>query len=164
MYDPIPSIETDPSGDVTAWPARKNSMLTNRRTVRIEWGDCDPAGIVFFPRYFVFFDTSTTALFERALGMSKFEFLRAYDIVGYPMVDTRARFLEASRFGDETVIETTVAAIKRSSFNIVHRLLRRDELAVEGFETRVWAGRDPDNPDKLKSKPIPAEVIARLRG
>jgi 4-hydroxybenzoyl-CoA thioesterase len=80
------------------------------------------------------------------------------------MVDTRARFLEASRFGDETVIETTVAEIKRSSFIIVHRLLRREELAVEGFETRVWAGRDPNNPEKLKSKPIPAEVIARLRG
>jgi 4-hydroxybenzoyl-CoA thioesterase len=63
-----------------------------------------------------------------------------------------------------TVIETTVAAIKRSSFNIVHRLLRHEELAVEGFETRVWVGRDPNNPDKLKSKPIPVEVIARLRG
>ena len=63
-----------------------------------------------------------------------------------------------------TVIETTVAEIKRSSFNIVHRLLRHEELAVEGFETRVWAGRDPNNPEKLKSKPIPAEVIARLRG
>lgn len=31
-------------------------MLTNRRTVRIEWGDCDPAGIVYFPRYFAIFD------------------------------------------------------------------------------------------------------------
>ena len=27
-------------------------MLINRRTIRIEWGDCDPAGIVFYPRYF----------------------------------------------------------------------------------------------------------------
>ncbi len=164
MYDALPSFETDPSGDLARWPARKKGMLTNRRMVRIEWGDCDPAGIVFYPRYFAMFDTSTTALFERALGMTKFEFLRAYDIVGYPMVDTRARFLEASRFGDETVIETTVAEIKRSSFKIVHRLLRREELAVEGFETRVWAGRDPNNPEKLKSKPIPIEVIARLRG
>ena len=29
-------------------------MLTNIRTVRIEWGDCDPAGIIFYPRYFEF--------------------------------------------------------------------------------------------------------------
>ena len=31
-------------------------MLTVTRTVRIEWGDCDPAGIVYFPRYFEYFD------------------------------------------------------------------------------------------------------------
>ncbi len=138
-------------------------MLVNSREVEIEWGDCDAAGIVFYPRYFAMFDTSTTALFERALGMTKFEFLRAYDIVGYPMVDTRARFLEASRFGDETVIETTVAEIKRSSFKIIHRLLRHEELAIEGFETRVWAGRDPNDPERIKSKPIPPDVVAKLR-
>ncbi len=165
MCDSPPSIETDPSAaDLARRPARRKGLLSNRRSVRIEWGDCDPAGIVFFPRYFAFFDTSTTALFERALGMTKFEFLKAYDIIGYPMVDTRARFLEASRFGDEVVIETIVAEIKRSSFNIVHRLLRNEELAVEGFETRVWAGRDPGDPGKLKSRPIPPDVIARLRG
>lgn len=139
-------------------------MLTNKRTLRIEWGDCDPAGIVFYPRYFVFFDTSTTALFELALGMSKFEFLKVYDIMGYPMVDTRARFLAPSRFGDDVVIETTISEIKRSSFNIAHRFIRRGELTVEGFETRVWTGRDPNNPERIKSKPIPPDVVARLRG
>jgi 4-hydroxybenzoyl-CoA thioesterase len=139
-------------------------MLTIKRTLRIEWGDCDPAGIVFYPRYFAYFDTSTTALFETALGMSKFQFLKVYDIVGYPMVDTRARFLAPSRFGDEAVIETTISEIKRSSFNIAHHFIRRGELAVEGFETRVWAGRDPNDPDRIKSKPIPPDVVAKLRG
>ena len=43
-------------------------MLTNSRIVRIEWQHCDPAGIVFYPRYFAMFDTSTTYLFEKALG------------------------------------------------------------------------------------------------
>jgi 4-hydroxybenzoyl-CoA thioesterase len=163
MYDAAPT-DTDPTGDSSRFPARRRALLVNRRTIRIEWGDCDPAGIVFFPRYFQYFDTSTTALFERALGMTKYEFLRAYDIIGYPMVDTRARFLEASKFGDEAVIETSVAEIKRSSFNIVHRLMRHGELAVEGLETRVWVGRDPNDSSKMKSKPIPADVIARLRG
>ena len=53
-------------------------MLTNTRAVRIVWGDCDPAGIVFYPRYFEMFDASTTALFERALGMTKYQFTNAY--------------------------------------------------------------------------------------
>ena len=40
-------------------------MLVNTRTVRIEWGDCDPAGIVYYPRYLAFFDACTSALIER---------------------------------------------------------------------------------------------------
>ena len=42
-------------------------MLTNSRTVRIEWGDCDPAGIVFYPRYFAMIQTGDhpTLVFSR---------------------------------------------------------------------------------------------------
>ena len=42
--------------------ATADGMLTNIRNVRIEWCDCDPAGIIFYPRYFEMFDTSTTCL------------------------------------------------------------------------------------------------------
>jgi 4-hydroxybenzoyl-CoA thioesterase len=45
-----------------------------------------------------------------------------------------------------------------------HRLLKGDSVAVEGFEVRVWTGRDPEDPDKFKSRPIPEEVVAKLRG
>ena len=138
-------------------------MLTNRRDVRIVWGDCDPAGIVYYPRYFEMFDTSTTALFERALGMTKYQFLKHYDSLGYPMVDTRARFLLPTRYGDDVVIETTISAIKRSSFDVQHRLTKDGELAVEGFETRVWVGRDPADPDRIKAKVLPAEIVGKLQ-
>jgi 4-hydroxybenzoyl-CoA thioesterase len=137
-------------------------MFTHSRSLQIEWGDCDPAGIVFYPRYFAMFDASTTALFTAALGMTKFEFLKAYDSAGYPMVDTRARFLSPTRFGDNVLIETRVTELKRSSFSIHHRLSKDDVLSVEGFETRVWVARDPTDPEKIKAKPIPPEVVERL--
>ena len=139
-------------------------MFMNSRALRIEWGDCDPAGIVFYPRYFAMFDTSTTALFERALGTTKVQFLKTYDFFGYPMVDTRARFVSPTRFGDDVVIETKVTELKRSSFSVQHLLTKGDTLAVEAFETRVWVGRDPSDPGKMKSQPIPQDVIARLNG
>ena len=41
-------------------------MLINRRTIRIEWGDCDPAGIVFYPQYFKWFDAAAAALVAAA--------------------------------------------------------------------------------------------------
>jgi 4-hydroxybenzoyl-CoA thioesterase len=139
-------------------------MLTNMRDVRILWGDCDPAGIVYYPRYFEMFDASTTELFERALGMTKYQFLKQYDSLGYPMVDTRARFLLPTRYGDDVVIETTITEIKRSSFLVTHRLMKDGKLAVEGFETRVWVGRDPADPDKIKAKPLADEIVLKLKG
>ena len=137
-------------------------MLINSREVRIVWGDCDPAGIVFYPRYFEMFDASTTKLFERALGMTKYQFTKHFDAVGYPMVDTRARFLIPNRFGDDVIFETTIAKFGRSSFDVHHRILKDGELSVEGFETRVWAVRDPADPSRIKSQPIPRDIIERF--
>jgi 4-hydroxybenzoyl-CoA thioesterase len=137
-------------------------MLTSTRKTRIEWCDCDPAGIIFYPRYFEIFDTSTTVLFERALGMNKIDYLKAYDFAGHPLVQSRARFRVPTRFGDEVAIETTLVGIGRSSFKIEHRLLKADTLAVEGFETRVWVIRQSGG-KRLKSQPIPPEVVARLK-
>jgi 4-hydroxybenzoyl-CoA thioesterase len=139
-------------------------MLTNTRTLRIEWGDCDPAGIVFYPRYFAMFDTSTAYLMERAAGMSKFDYLKHYKFVGHPIVETRAIFRVPTRFGDEVSIETAVVGCGRSSIKIEHRLSKAGVLAVEGFETRVFVAHDPADPEKLKSQPIPLDLAARLTG
>jgi len=137
-------------------------MFSSTRTTRVEWSDCDPAGIIFFPRYFVFFDVSTTVLLERAIGMKKIEYLKAYAFLGHPLVETRAKFRLPTRFGDEVVIETSVVACGRSSFKIEHRLTLGGALAAEGSETRVWAVRDPGDPNLIKSQPIPPKVVARL--
>lgn len=138
-------------------------MLTNTRKISVEWGDCDPAGIVWYPRYFEWFDASTAALFAAA-GVSNNVMHKSYRIVGIPMVDTRARFFIPSKFEDELTIESTVTEFRRSSFDVHHRMLKNGQLAVEGFETRVWTVRDPDDPERLRSQPIPAEVIARFKG
>jgi 4-hydroxybenzoyl-CoA thioesterase len=134
--------------------------LVHRRAVTIEWGDCDPAGIVFYPRFFAMFDASTAALFQAALGMPKIAWVKKYGIVGIPMVDTSAKFFVPSAYGDEVVIESRVVALRRSAFDVEHRLLKADgALGVEGFETRVWTGRDAES-GRIRSVAIPEEVIA----
>jgi 4-hydroxybenzoyl-CoA thioesterase len=139
-------------------------MLTVSRNIRIEWGDCDPAGIVYYPRYFEMFDAATSALFERATGMTKLAALRAYDFAGHPLVATRGRFLKPLRFGDDVVCETTATEVKRSSVQILHKITKDGEVSVEGYETRVWVGWDPANPKMLKARPFPPDVAARLSG
>lgn len=136
-------------------------LLTNTRAVKIEWGDCDPAGIVFYPRYFEMFDASTTALFERALGMTKYQFRKVYQFGGYPMVDTRARFIKPTRFGDLVEIATSIA-FGNASFKVEHRLTKDGVLAVEAWETRVWVTQDADDPLRIKSQAIPREVVAKF--
>lgn len=137
-------------------------MLVFRRQVEIEWGDCDAAGIVFYPRYFAMFDASSAYLFEAALGMKQVAWAKKHGVVGIPMVDTGAKFIIPSRYGDVLTIETQATAIRRSSFDIAHRAFKGEALAVEARETRVWVARDPEDPDRIKGVPIPPEVVAAL--
>ena len=139
------------------------TFRTNVVQRRIQWGECDPAGIVFYPRYFEMFDAATTAMFSAATGLTKYQLFETYRFAGYPMVDTRARFLIPCRFGDDVMIETSMTEVKRSSFNITHLLKMGGALAVEAFETRVWVVRDPADASRIKSQPIPEEVIAAIR-
>lgn len=139
-------------------------MLVNSREVEIEWGDCDAAGIVFYPRYFAMFDASTAYLLARAIGMKKIAWTKHFGIVGIPMVDTGAKFIIPSRYGDVIRIETQATEIRRSSFDIQHRVYKGEALAIEARETRVWAGKDPDNAERIKGYPIPDEVVAALKG
>src|SRR5579871_6807612 len=133
-------------------------MLVNTRAVRIEWGDCDPAGIVFYPRYVAIFDACTNALVERAAGMSKYQLIQGNDFAGCPLVETRSRFMLPMRFGDEGVVAASVTRLGRSSFDVHHRLRKDGDLAVECFETRVWTAPDPDNAGRIKSRAIPATI------
>jgi 4-hydroxybenzoyl-CoA thioesterase len=137
-------------------------MLSNTRTTRIEWADCDPAGIIFYARYFGIFDTSTTVMLEHALGMKKIEYLKAYNFSGHPLIETRAKFRAPTRFGDEVSVESKVVACDGTSFSIEHRLSHAGTLAAEGFETRAWVGSDPTDPKRMQPQAIPPEVVARL--
>ena len=138
-------------------------MLKNSRSLRIEWGDCDPAGIVFYPRYFAMFDHSTSMLITAASGLTKYQLIQKYDFAGYPMVDTRAQFFIPTRFGDDVVIESTFSKLGTSSFDVAHRLTKDGELAAECSETRVWVERDPRDAAKIKAKPIPDELMVLFK-
>ena len=134
-----------------------NRCKLSRQTIRIAWGDCDALGIVFFPRYFEWFDAGTHTLFDK-VGLSFARLSELYGRVAIPLVAARATFILPSTYGDEVVIDTAITRWGRSSFDVHHRLLRGDALAVEGFETRVWTVRNAE--DRLEGQPVPQSVIA----
>ena len=133
--------------------------FTSTRVVRIEWGDCDPAGIIFYPTYFKIFDNATAMLFESALGMNKNQYLKTYDFAGFPLVDTRAKFIRPTRYGDDVDVESTVS-FGKSSFTVEHKIMLNDALCAECTEKRVWVARQPDG--SIKATPVPEAVLAKF--
>ena len=135
--------------------------FSNTRKVRIEWGDCDPAGIIFYPRYFEIFDASTAALFERALGLNMFQMFKTFDCAGYPLACTRARFVRPTRYGDDVTVESAIT-FGRASFDIVHHITHKGLTCVECSETRVWVVGDAGKPGGYRSHPIPEAVRVKF--
>jgi len=124
-------------------------------TLTIGWGDCDPANIVFYPNYFVWFNEATTNHFALA-GLTKKELIERFDVIGYPMVETSAKFLAPSSHGDEITIETSFVRLGGVSFNAEHSLYRDGTLCAKGFEKRILARQDTHG--AITPIPIPDEI------
>lgn len=132
------------------------------RPYRIEWGHCDPAGIVYAPRFLEMFGESTIMLFEKALGVRKKDMLSAQGVVGYPMVDVSAKFMRPAAYGDDVVLEAAAPEFGNSSFTIAHRLLKNGHLCVTGIEKRVWTIRDAERPGGMRAERVPDDVRAKF--
>jgi 4-hydroxybenzoyl-CoA thioesterase len=154
------STKFDSSGH-TRNMAKKKPKIVNRRKIHIEWGDCDPAQIVYYPRSLEYFDGCTAALFKKA-GLLKKEMLKTHGIIGIPMVDLRVSFIAPSRFSDDVTVESEVTEWRRSSFCIRHQLFNKGVLAVECLETRVWAALSATGQGQIEGKPVPRKVIERF--
>jgi 4-hydroxybenzoyl-CoA thioesterase len=132
-------------------------LSTSVYRVKVQWGDCDGARIVFYPNFFRWFDEATRNLFE-SRGLPWAEMIDRYGTRGVPLVDARASFRRPARFGDTLEIATRITRWGSRSFELAHAARIGGEVAVEGRETRIWGVSDPDNPEGLKAGLIPVEI------
>jgi 4-hydroxybenzoyl-CoA thioesterase len=129
----------------------------------VQWAHCDPAGIVFYPHFYTWFDQGTERLFK-ANGLSYGELRRDFGVVGMPLLETGARYENACQLGDELELHTWVDEWAGRTFLVKHRILRADgRSALEGFERRAWVVPDPASPKGLRAIPVPEVAIARFR-
>ena len=125
----------------------------NRTEIRANWGDCDAAGIIFYPVYFRWFDECTQALL-RSVGLDQRSLRDEFGIVGTAAVDASARFTAPVTYGDLLWATSFVERWGTSSFTVYHRFDgEADVMAVEGREVRIWAKRGADG--RLRAEPIP---------
>ena len=131
-------------------------------TVAVQWGDCDPAQIVFYPNYFRWFDAASQALIERILPPKRV-LLERYQIIGFPIAEASAKFLRPSRYGQSISFDSTIESWQEKRFTILHRGYRDGNLLLEGRETRFAGKVHPDDPNRLQAIAIPDEMIETFR-
>ena len=90
--------------------------------------------------------------------MTKLQYLKAYEFAGFPLVDTRAKFMKPTRFGDDVTVESTIT-FGTASFTVEHRISLHGELCVECSEKRVWTVRKAGG---IQSHEIPATVRGKF--
>ena len=122
---------------------------------RVEFGDCDPAQIVFYPNFFRWMDAASLQFFV-ACGMPPWRELAQSDgIIGTPIVDVSAKFLRPGTYGDTIEIETSIAEWRDTSFVMNHLIRRGTDVLVDGREIRIFAQPHPDDPKRIRAVHLP---------
>ncbi|MFP5407226.1 MAG: acyl-CoA thioesterase, partial [Gammaproteobacteria bacterium] len=129
-------------------------MPTHVHPVLIGFGDCDPAGIVYYPNFFRWFDDATHSMFL-ALGQSHDRARREQGWIVWPLVDAGASFRSPARYNQVIEIHSTIDRWTRKTFRIAHRALRGDTVLVEGWEVRFIGEPHPDDPERLRAVTLP---------
>lgn len=137
-------------------------MRIFRIDLQVDFGDCDPAGIVFYPNFYRWFDRATHQMFRES-GYT-FAGLREQGLIAWPLVDTGARFLLPVTAGEKISIHSGVSQWSRKSFRVSHQVKRNDELLVDGFEVRILGAAVAGQPQRMRAVEIPAQMRLALGG
>ena len=131
---------------------------TVTHTVHVEFGDCDPAGIVWFPNFFRWIDAASRNFFTQC-GVPRWEeTTRTLGIIGTPLVDTHSRFLKTASYGDTLEVHVTVKEWRDKSFVQAYRITREDDLIMECEEVRIFATTRNDGQNSIRAVPVPPSI------
>ncbi|MGC1429274.1 MAG: thioesterase family protein [Albidovulum sp.] len=111
------------------------------RDIPVEFGHCDPAGIVFYPRYFEMLNSVVEAFFAQALGHS-FKQIHLEEGCAVPTAHLEADFHAPSRLGDILTFTLAIQRVGGSSATFVARVTSGSEHRLTARQVIVWTGRD----------------------
>jgi 4-hydroxybenzoyl-CoA thioesterase len=128
--------------------------------VEVMFGDCDPAGIVFFPNFSKWMDASSLNFFVKCGVPPWRELIKTRGIVGTPLLEINTKFMRPATYGERLQIHTSVIEWREKVFIQKHVVMRGDDVLCEGIETRAFVIHPPENPDRIKAIPVPADIKA----
>ena len=132
----------------------------HRYSVNVQFGDCDPAGIVFFPNFSRWMDEASLAFFM-ACGVPPWrELVKTRGIIGTPLLEIHTRFMRPATYGETIEVQTTVEEWMAKTFRHRHVVRRGDTVLCEGTELRAFCIKDPQDPERIKAIPVPEDIKA----
>ena len=128
--------------------------------VDVQFGDCDPAGIVFFPNFSKWMDASSLNFFMKCGVPPWRELVKTTGIIGTPLLEIHTKFVRPATYGETIQIHTSVEEWREKVFMHRHIVQRGDTVLCEGTETRAFCQRVPGEPDRIQVVPVPADIKA----
>ncbi|MGK7659871.1 MULTISPECIES: acyl-CoA thioesterase [unclassified Marinovum] len=116
---------------------------------------CDPAGIVFFPRYFEMMNDCVEAFFDETLG---WPFAEVHKTAAVPTAEIRTRFQRPSFHGDRLTLRLVITHVGRTSLGYDMRAICGEELrfATEAVLVHVdGAGKPAPWPEEIRQTLLP---------
>ena len=147
----------------TEQPAEERFGLRSTRRIEVMWGDCDAASVVFYPRYYEWFDACTHALLNAA-GLDHRTLRQTHGLLGTPLIQASAKFMSPSTYGDVIDAESHISKIVDRGFTVSHRFTVGGRVIVEGEEVRVWAKATGDAARPMKTVDPGPEIRAIIEG
>ena len=127
------------------------------RDRRVGFHHCDPAGIVFYPQYFVMIHELMEAWFTEALGTDYAALVRDLGR-GMPAVRVECEFLAPNPHGDVITFALRVAKLGASSVTVGIEGRARETLCLRATVVAVHSSINP-----LKALPFPDELRAAIQ-
>ncbi len=119
-------------------------------TQKVLFKHCDPAGIVFYPRYFELLNDVVEDFFERELN---YPFSEVIKNNGVPTAQISATFSAPSRIGDVLTVGLTITALGRSSVGLRFETYCESELRFSATSVLVYVddnGKSTAWPDSVR--------------
>ncbi len=140
-----------------------NSLKTTRYTVQVQFGDCDPAGIVFFPNFSKWMDAASLHFFMTCGVPPWRELVKTTGIIGTPLLEINTRFSRPATYGETVFIDTCVVEWNNKTIKQQHTVKRTDPdgdtVLCIGMETRAFCVlKDPTNPASIKAIAVPENI------
>jgi 4-hydroxybenzoyl-CoA thioesterase len=130
----------------------------------VRFAHCDPAGIIFYPQYFVLAHDSKEDWFREGVG-NPFEQMVTRDRRGFPIVKLEAEFARPSRLGEQLRFELTVRSVGATSLKLSYRCVcgAEERMRMESVLVMVDidAGTPVGIPDWLRERFAPFHQAAR---